>query len=139
MKKSNKKILIAILVLLAGVGFLISRSLTETSVYYMTVDELKSSTLGKQLKSDQMVRVGGQVVEGSVEYNQRDLILRFTIRDEKKPEATIDALYNGAMPDSFEPDIEALLEGTFDRENNLFRAKTLMVKCPSKYESEQDK
>ena len=36
----------------------------------------------------------------------------------------------------FEPEIEALLEGTYDRSKNLFQAETLLVKCPSKYESE---
>ena len=138
MKKSNRKVLIAILVLLTSVGFLIYRGLAETSVYYMTVDELKSSTLGRQLAANQMVRVGGLVIDGSIAYNQRDLILRFVLKDENNPQATISAVYNGAKPDAFEPEIEALLEGTYDREKNLFLADTLLVKCPSKYESEQE-
>lgn len=138
MKKSNRKILIAVLVLLASVGFLIYRGLAETSVYYMTVDELKTSTLGLQLGADKAVRVGGLVIDGSIDYNQRDLTLRFALKDENNPQETINAVYNGAKPDAFEPEIEALLEGTYDREKNLFLAETLLVKCPSKYESEQE-
>lgn len=138
MKKSNKKVLIAMLVLLVSVGFLIYRGLANTSVYYMTVDELKTSPLGRQLSADQTVRVGGLVVDGSTDYNQRDLTLRFAIMDENNPREMIDALYNGAKPDAFEADIEALLEGTYDRDKNLFLADTLLVKCPSKYESEQE-
>jgi len=138
MKKSNKKVLIAVLVLLASVGFLIYRGLANTSVYYMTAGELKTSTLGRQLGADQTVRVGGLVVDGSIDYNQRDLSLRFSIKDENNPQEVIDALYNGAKPDAFEPEIEALLEGTYDRDKNLFLADTLLVKCPSKYESEQE-
>jgi len=137
MKKSNKKVGIAILILLTGVGILIYRGLAGTSVYYMTVDELKTSPLGLQLSADQNVRVGGLVVDGSLDYNQPDLELRFSIKDENNPKEVIDALYNGAKPDAFAPEIETLLEGTYDRDTNLFLAKTLLVKCPSKYESEQ--
>jgi cytochrome c-type biogenesis protein CcmE len=138
MKKSNRKVVIAILVLLAGVGFLIYRGLATTSVYYMTVAELKTSTLGRQLDSDQTVRVGGLVVDGSINYDQRELSLRFSIKDQNNPQEVIDALYKGAKPDAFEPEVEALLEGTYDRGKNLFLADTLLVKCPSKYESDQE-
>jgi cytochrome c-type biogenesis protein CcmE len=138
MKKSNRKVLIAILILLSSVGFLIYRGLADTSVYYMTVGELKTSVLGQQLGTNEAVRVGGLIIDGSIDYNQRDLILRFSLKDENNPKETIDAVYNGAKPDAFEPEIEALLEGTYDRAKNLFQADTLLVKCPSKYESEQD-
>jgi len=136
MKKSNKKVLIAVLVMVASVGFLIYRGLAETSVYYMTVGELKTSALGQKIGPTQAVRVGGLVVDGSTSYNQRDLELRFSLKDENNPQEIIDAVYNGAKPDAFEPEIEALLEGTYDRSKNLFQAETLLVKCPSKYESE---
>jgi cytochrome c-type biogenesis protein CcmE len=138
MKKSNKKVLIAVLVMVASVGFLIYRGLAETSVYYMTVGELKTSALGQKIGPTQAVRVGGLVVDGSTSYNQRDLELRFSLKDENNPQEIIDAVYNGAKPDAFEPEIEALLEGTYDRSKNLFQAETLLVKCPSKYESETE-
>ena len=136
MKKSNRKVVIAVLVMVASVSVLIYRGLADTSVYYMTVSELKTSSLGMQIGSDQAVRVGGLVVDGGIEYNQRDLELRFSIKDENNPNEIIQAVYKGAKPDAFEPEIEALLEGTFDRDKNLFHAETLLVKCPSKYESE---
>lgn len=136
MKKSNRKVIIAILVMVASVSFLIYRGLADTSVYYMTVGELKTSSLGMQLGPNQSVRVGGLVVDGDIDYDQRDLELRFSIKDESNPDQVIQALYKGAKPDAFEPEIEALLEGTYDRDKNLFQAETLLVKCPSKYESE---
>lgn len=138
MKKSNRKVLIAVIVIIACVGFLIYRGLANTSVYYMTVAELKTSALGQKVQANQSVRVGGLVAAGGIDYNQRDLVLRFSIKDEQNPEEQIDAVYNGAKPDAFEPDIEALLEGTYNREKNIFLAETLLVKCPSKYESEQN-
>ena len=136
MKKSNRKVIIAILVMVASVSFLIYRGLADTSVYYMTVGELKSSSLGMQIGPNQSVRVGGLVVDGGIDYDQRDLELRFSIKDESNSDQVIQALYKGAKPDAFEPEIEALLEGTYDRDKNLFQAETLLVKCPSKYESE---
>ncbi len=139
MKKSNRKVLIAILVIVLGVGFLIYRGLSNTSVYYMTVAELKTSALGQQIGPNQAVRVGGLVVADSVDYNQRELVLRFALKDEGNPQQTLTAVYKGARPDAFEPDIEALLEGTYNRNSNLFEAQTLLVKCPSKYESEPKK
>jgi cytochrome c-type biogenesis protein CcmE len=138
MRKSNKKALAAVLLLLSGVGILIYRGFANTSIYYMTVDELMTSTLGLRLSADQAVRIGGLVVDGSIDYNQRDLALRFSIQDEDNPKAVIQALYNGAKPDTFDPEIEVLLEGTYARDKNLFLAETLLVKCPSKYESEQE-
>lgn len=139
MKKSNRKVMVAILVMVVGVGFLIYRGISSTSVYYMTVAELKTSNLGLQLGANQAVRVGGLVIDGSTDYNQRDLVLRFSLKDESNPQLTIDALYKGARPDAFKPEIEALLEGTYNREQNLFLAETLLVKCPSKYESDLNK
>lgn len=136
MKKSNRKVVIAVLVMMASVSFLIYRGLADTSVYYMTVSELKTSSLGMQIGPNQPVRVGGLVTDGDIDYNQRDLELRFSIKDESSPKEIIQAIYKGAKPDAFEPEIEALLEGTYDREKNLFQAETLLVKCPSKYESE---
>lgn len=138
MKKSNRKVLIAILVLLGSVGFLIYRGLANTGVYYMTVNELKTTPLGLEISANQTVRVGGLVVDGTIDYDQTDLKLRFAVKDENVPQQTLQALYNGPKPDAFEPEIEALLEGTYDRTTNLFTAKTLLVKCPSKYESEQE-
>jgi cytochrome c-type biogenesis protein CcmE len=135
MKRSNRKVVVAVLVMLVSVSFLIYRGLADTSVYYMTVSELKSSSLGMRIGPDQSVRVGGLVVDGDINYNQRALELRFSIRDENNPDEVIRAVYKGAKPDAFEPEIEALLEGTYDRDNNLFQAETLLVKCPSKYES----
>jgi cytochrome c-type biogenesis protein CcmE len=139
MRKSNKKALAAVLLLLSGVGILIYRGFANTSIYYMTVDELMTSPLGLQLNAAQAVRVGGLAVDGSIDYNQRDLVLRFSVQDEDNPQAVLHALYNGAKPDAFEPGIEVLLEGTYARDKNLFLAETLLVKCPSKYESEQEK
>ncbi len=138
MTKSTRKVAAGILVIAGAVGFLIYRGIATTGAYYLTVAELKESPTGRGLSDRDVVRVGGEVVDGSVRYDQRNLVLEFSVRDEEDEDQVLDALYEGPKPDAFEPDIEVLLEGTYDRVRNLFLARNLLVKCPSKYQSEDE-
>lgn len=136
MKKSTRKVLAGVLVIGLSVGFLIYRSIATTSVYYLTVSELKTSPLGLKLSDQDVVRVGGKVVDGTLDYDQKNLVLRFAVRDDKALTETVAVRYDGPKPDAFAPNIEVLAEGTYARGENLFRAQNLLVKCPSKYQSE---
>ncbi len=136
MKRSTRKILVGVLVVAVGVGILIYRGISTTSAYYLTVSELRSSPTGLKLTDQDPVRVGGEVVDGTVRYDQKRLVLEFAVRDAEAPDEQINARYEGPKPDAFKPDIEVLLEGTYARAQNLFRAENLLVKCPSKYQSE---
>ncbi len=127
-----------VLVVVAAVAFLIYRGISTTGAYYLTVAELKTSEVGRGLGAGEVVRVGGDVVPGTVTYDQRALVLEFSIRDPDEPDQVLVARYEGPKPDAFEPEIEVLLEGTFDRASNLFLAENLLVKCPSKYQSEEE-
>ncbi len=138
MKRSSKKVLVGVMVVVAAVAFLIYRGVSTTGAYYLTVTELRTSEVGLGLGAGEVVRVGGDVVPGTVAYDQRDLVLEFSIRDPDRPDQMLAARYEGPKPDAFEPEIEVLLEGTFDRDRNLFRAENLLVKCPSKYQSEEE-
>ena len=138
MKRSNQKILVGVLVIGIAVGFLIVRGISTTSAYYMTVAELKDSPTGRSLKAGQTVRVGGDVVAGTIAYDQQALRLAFDLRDQQNPTAAIRVSYAGPKPDAFEPDMKVLAEGIYQRGANLFAADTLLVKCPSKYESKEN-
>ena len=63
---------------------------------------------------------------------QNGLGASFTLRDLEHPEQGILVHYRGALPDTFEKGAEVIVEGRM--EGNAFTAKTLMTKCPSKYE-----
>ncbi|MEW6489831.1 MAG: cytochrome c maturation protein CcmE [Thermodesulfobacteriota bacterium] len=139
MKKSTRKALAGVLVIAAGVGFLIYRGIATTSAYYLTVAELTGAVAGPRVAEGDYVRVGGEVVDGTIDYDQKDLVLRFALRDLEGSEQTVAVRYDGPKPDAFAPDIEVLAEGTFARAEGLFRAQNLLVKCPSKYQSEQEK
>lgn len=133
-KRTGKKILIPVLFIVAGLGFLIFRGISDTGVYYMTVEEL--ITKADSQKGDS-VRISGNVAAGTVNYNQRDLILSFAISDTANPAKVINVLYNGPAPDAFKEGVEVVLQGIYDMEKNLFTAKELLAKCPSKYDSEK--
>ncbi len=132
-KKAGKKILIPVLCILTGLGFLIFRGVSDTGVYYMTVEELIKKA--DSLKGES-VRVSGNVVAGTIDYNQRDLILSFAISGTANPAQIVNAFYNGPAPDAFKEGVEVVLQGTYDAGKNLFIAKELLAKCPSKYASE---
>ncbi|NOY39105.1 MAG: cytochrome c maturation protein CcmE [Nitrospirae bacterium] len=135
MKKSVKKTVIAVMLIVAGVGFLIYKGVSETGVYYLTVNEVIAAD--PESFNDRGIRVSGKVVEGSTNYNQRDLLLTFTVRDLDDETKTMKVTYTGVVPDAFKPDVEVILEGSYDRESNTFSATTLLAKCPSKYKTEE--
>ncbi len=138
MKKNSRKMLIGVLLVAAGVAFLLYRGIATTSTYYLTVAELTGEVTGPPISDQDYVRVGGEVVEGSIDYDQKALILRFAIRDQEGSDGTLKVRYDGPRPDAFAPDIEVLAEGTYARAEGVFRAQNLLVKCPSKYESKQE-
>ncbi len=112
---------------------MIYRGVSNTGVYYMTVAELLAKADSLQ---DENVRISGDVVDGSIDYNRRELVLSFRVRDADDQAKAINVIYNGVAPDAFKPDIEVVLEGVYDPGKNLFQAATLLAKCPSKYSSE---
>ena len=48
----------------------------------------------------------------------------------------VNVYYKGVKPDSFKADVQVILEGKYNKAENLFKATTLLVKCPSRYEGE---
>ncbi|GBE13985.1 MAG TPA: cytochrome c maturation protein CcmE [Proteobacteria bacterium] len=133
MKKSNWRTLLVIFLVLGGVGYLIFSGVSETGVYYRTVSEVLDQL---KAKDSGPIRVSGEVVDNTIDYNQTDMLLSFAIRDPKDSSKTIRAVYKGVAPDAFKADIEVVLEGKYDRANNTLHATMLLAKCPSKYVAE---
>ncbi|HEB50362.1 MAG TPA: cytochrome c maturation protein CcmE [Desulfobulbus sp.] len=132
MKKNTQKTLLALLLILGGVGFLIMKGVSDTGVYYRTVAEIIEDGLPRQ----RGVRVSGSVLPGTIDYDQQRLLLRFTVRDTEQEDKTMQVLYRGVRPDAFREEAEVILEGRLDGAGQTFVAETLLAKCPSKYESE---
>ena len=122
----RKKFLIGGIILLLAFAYLGFTGFRSSATYYYTVSEFlkqESSINGK------VVRVNGQVALGSVEQEPGEFTLRFSIAD---GEESIPVVYHGVVPDSFKAGSNIVIEGGLDSAGT-FRAKTLMMKCPSKY------
>jgi cytochrome c-type biogenesis protein CcmE len=123
----KKRYLIGGGIIVLAVAYLITLSLGNSVSYYLTVSEFAD-------KSDELydtrVRVIGNIVDGSVQWNADDVELEFTVTEGG---ATLPVLYNGARPSGFEPGSDILVEGKL-QPDEVFLADQLILRCPSKYE-----
>lgn len=128
---ANKRVKFVIggAVIALAIIYLIFTATQSTAAYFLTVEELhdKGSAI-----FDRNVRVSGKVVGDTIDFNSRDLILRFQIVGEGGE--TLPVVFNGPKPDQMRHDAEAIVEGKFDGEE--FTAQELLLKCPSRYEEE---
>ena len=109
-------------VVAACVGYLIYSASGSTSVYYLTVSQLRSQSPAGD------VRVAG-VVQNDVERTDGGLGVTFT---EKDATASLPVEYTGTLPDIFQPGITVVAEGKLGKDG-VFHARTLLAKCPSRF------
>jgi cytochrome c-type biogenesis protein CcmE len=133
----NLKFIIGGLLIIGLVIFLIVQATMSTGAYYLTVSELEAK--GTAMVGER-VRVSGAVVEGSEDWQAKEMTLRFSITDESGKELPI--VFYGPRPDNFQRAAEAIVEGELipDGSGNqyAFKADTLLLKCPSRYEEEPE-
>jgi cytochrome c-type biogenesis protein CcmE len=98
----------------------------------MTVVELQERA--PQLYGER-VRVSGNVVDGSEDWNAREITLRFAIADESGGQLPI--VFYGPRPDNFQRAASAIVEGEL-LPDGTFQAETLLLKCPSRYEEDPE-
>jgi cytochrome c-type biogenesis protein CcmE len=124
---AGKKFILGGIVILAMVGFLVVSGLQSTSVYYLTVNEART-----QLRpgGTQVVRINGVADLKSVKWDAQNLNLAFDIVEGDR---RLPVLYHGVMPDTFQQSESVVVEGTLST-SGVFDARTLLVKCPSRYE-----
>ncbi|HCW93018.1 MAG TPA: cytochrome c biogenesis protein CcmE [Flexistipes sinusarabici] len=132
MKKS--KFLIAGLIVVAAVGYLIISGFNSSSVYYLEVSELVKKPAAY---SEKGLRVSGDVKNGTVQKDVVNQHLEFVMSDKKGSEMNV--VYNGIIPDAFNEDVQVIVEGEYSKKTNTFKARTLLAKCPSKYEAKVEK
>jgi cytochrome c-type biogenesis protein CcmE len=109
-------------VVAACVGYLIYSASGGSSVYYLTVSQLRDqSPIGD-------VRVAG-VVQNDVVKSDGGLHVTFT---EKDATASLPVEYTGSLPDIFQPGITVVAQGRLGKDG-VFHARTLLAKCPSRF------
>lgn len=127
-RRTNLKFIIGGLLLIGIVIVLMVQATVTTGAYYLTVSEIQNSPASLV---GQRVRVSGQVVPGSENWNAKEITLRFTIHDEAG--ALLPVVFYGPRPDNFQRAAEAIAEGTMLADGS-FQANDLLLKCPSRYE-----
>lgn len=132
-KKSGKSVYIAALVLfLCGVGGMMFSGISENTVYFLNVSE----ALTLPAEKVQSARLFGTVKADGLARLEDTPGVRFQLEDKDNAATTMWVLFEGAVPDTFKPGAEVIVEGSLQDGHSLFKAETLMTKCPSKYEKE---
>jgi cytochrome c-type biogenesis protein CcmE len=120
MKKSY--IVGGLVVALAMVMAMYSFKSTLTS--YVTVSEAKASK--------RPVQVAGIVVEGTDRYDLERNNLIFVLREDGGDQMQVE--YDGPRPGNFDNVTKVVAIGKYEPKEQVFMARELLVKCPSKYE-----
>ena len=126
-------LLLSIAVVVSSLGFLVYTGLNSNMVYYYHVDEFlpKASSLNGEI-----IKVNGKVIEGTIQKAQLDY--SFGIHGHT-PANTVNVEYHGVVPDTFKDGSDVVVEGKYDSERRIFHATTLLAKCPTKYEPQEQK
>ena len=129
--RAPTKVLIAGLFVLGTVGYLMATGIKETGVYFVTPTELASKVAEDPSFRDVGVKMGANVVKGSIERDMATQTITFQVTDGQQ---TYPVVYRGLAPDTFTDDVEVVVEGRL-QPDGTFRATTLLAKCGSRYEA----
>lgn len=149
---SKMKFVMGGALIVAAVIYLIVSSTQASAQYFLTVDEVIAK--GDEVH-DRDLRVSGAVIGDTIEYDREDLKLTFTVAhvpgdnsdvesegglaqalhnavtDPSRPRMQV--VYEGPMPDLLQHEAQAIMTGRL-REDGVFHADELLLKCPTKYE-----
>lgn len=132
-KMNGKKALLLSLTLVVGaLAFLIYTGLNANMVYYYHVDEFltKASNL-----DGEVIKVNGKVVDGTIQKTKMDYNFQIHGAEHNR----VNVMYHGVVPDTFKDGSDVVVEGKYNTDQRVFHATTLLAKCPTKYEPQQQK
>jgi len=124
----NQKFLFGALIVALAVGYLVTTSLQNTAMYYVTIPELRA----RPASVAEIVRVNGKVVNGTISPVGTGQGVRFTMHDDKDVATSMVVSYKGLVPDTFQDNADVVVEGKLNASGE-FDAVTLLAKCPSKF------
>ena len=123
------KVYFGALVILAALGFVAFSSFQSNTIYYYTLREFAAQ---RAQLAGQTVRVNGPLDQSSIQLDQKNMILRFDLKD---GDEVMPVEYRGLVPDTLKSGESVVAEGRLGA-NGVFQADTILVKCPSKYEQQ---
>lgn len=124
----KKQRLILILLMVAGVATAVTfalKSFNENLMYFFSTTEVAEGKAPEQAK----FRLGGMVVNGSIERPNDGLMVRFVLTDYSK-QVTVE--YTGILPDLFREGQGIVANGRLNK-NNVFVAEEVLAKHDENY------
>jgi cytochrome c-type biogenesis protein CcmE len=129
--KKNRRFLIGGVVIFAALAYIIYGGMQEALVYFVTPSELKAV---ERSSADRFLRMGGMVVNGSMEKDLQNLTYRFELTDGT---ATVPVFFKGVPPDLFTEGKGAVVEGRIGSDG-VFQATLIMAKHAEEYSPHPD-
>lgn len=126
--KYKARYLIGAFLILGVVAYLIFFGISSTQQYYLSVTELFNKG---QPMVGQGVRVGGNLVQGSIKEDIKNNQISFAISDGAR---NLPVSYTGVVPDTFDKATQVIAEGKLNQDGS-FSASLVLAKCPSKYDA----
>lgn len=130
---SKAKYIIGGMVIVGLIAYLIISSISSAGAYYREVGEVlaqQDTLAGKNL------RVSGNIVTASVQYDSAKLDLNFLISDPTDAGKTLPVYFHGVQPDQITREgASAIVEGSLGP-NGVVEANNLLLKCPSRYKEQ---
>lgn len=125
MKRKHKRLLLVLVSLgLLGLGTAILLSAIEDNlVFFYTPSEIEN----KSIKNDQVFRIGGVVVNGTIKHSNS--FSSFSLTDFKK---TISVTFKGVLPDLFREGQGVIAEGSL-KADGTFTATQVLAKHDETY------
>ena len=123
------------LVIAAGIAYLLITSVQQAAATHMTLSLLTDELQTKRVENQRIQLGGSTVVEGSIEWDKYHHRPEFLITDGSR---TMRVRYSGStvLPDTFKDKSMVVLEGHYLASQEIFDAKVVFAKCPSKYEGQ---
>ena len=132
------RLIILGLVVALAVGYMIYAAFPGNALYFLTVSEFMA---GQEYQDGRVLRVSGKLLEGSFQRQDSSTLSHFQLVNSDSGgvavnvSESLNASYVGVMPDLFfNPHSEIILEGHYGPQQ-VFEADSILVKCPSKYQS----
>ena len=129
--KARTKFIIGASLVVGTVGYLMVEGIKDTGVYFLMPAELAERVASDPTIYDVGVRLGGNVVKGSIERDLGARTITFEVTDGME---VFPVVYHGIAPDTFTDSVEVVVEGRLSREGTL-QATNVLAKCGSRYEA----
>jgi cytochrome c-type biogenesis protein CcmE len=128
MNRKRLQVVIGGIIILGGIGGLIVYSFNQNLVYDHSVAEY----LADPALQHTNCRIYGQVKPDSIVLASGGIGVRFAVTDGV---AEVPVVFAKEVPDTFKENGDVVVEGRRGADG-VFQARTLLAKCPSKYEKE---